>query len=407
MKLKLSLLICLISLGACDSSETGTFDSNETRVYVPVNAERGPFGLYAEVDYHEYPKPIEIDFSSLKEGNDLVSVISNYYYSISTKSKPDFVELFSDKDGGKELARKNIDKLLEFKIPNNFNRVELRGYIKSGSLIAPLLRVEPEWFGTGLISCMEDECHKASYRASTQSFNRIYTAINGRYADHWRKLDKSELEEFSQAKNNLQRFTIAPPMVEHQIPAEASRYPTVYLNFRRYDNPRRIPLLRNQEGTKRQIKPEVEPIVAWLELTAGLERKQARDKDALIDLYKKTFDYDDVKTANFSLFQRSEGRYSSLHRAINQYALSSVFWKSITPVGYIQNGDVRYVYFYPWDASGSGSGADGMGIIQFLPVRKIDQGYKLDIESMPFTPLGPITFPEGISLASEFLRLKK
>ena len=381
--------------------------SAEIRVFVPNNSHSEPIGLYMVADYHEYPQPVSIDFTSPRNGRDLISVITNHYHSLHVQDKDMHVDLYTDEDGSKEKMGESIDKLIYFQQKMEILSVELLGVLNWGKLKVPLVEVEAKPFtlGVGFLICPENECY-LTMPGRNESFNKFFAGVRGRYAKNWRIISGDELEKFKQIKSSYPSYSIIPTNSKHRPSSSNVQYPTVYLNLKEYDQRLKIPLNSDPFSLDTDTYPEVKPVIEWLSLIKTLDKNQTIDSDRIKTLLTREISHEDIETIRQTMFRLENDKYRNGYIQFSRYASTLRQWSAVTPVGYLQDGDLKYVYFYPETNFWPTNEDTGEAIIQIMPVRQTEQGYRIDLDAIPYTPKGPILVAEAIQLATYSLPIE-
>lgn len=388
-------IICISCLNNVAQAATQVFTTND--------AEGPPLGLYLEVEYLDYPEPIEIDFKSRQSGNDWRAILTNYYHSIYTQDKNAYVDLHSDKDGGRERAAESVDEFLTFRPNVKLTKVELNGMFQVGKLIFPLVKREITPKSTGpvpIIVCDGQDCFK-TIRQGRQYINALYSSLEGRYAKYLRKLSAAEREEFGLVKDNLQRYQIIPVNPVHKAPENQALYPTIYLNLQSYPRELRVPLVLSQERERTTSIEEFMPVEKFLRELKRLDSSQVQDNDTLNSIFIKAFQDEKTQYARIPLFFLRDYGFENTEAELWRYTEVVRRWSAIIPVGYLVHGDIRFVYFIP-ETSDYPVDKKGRGIVQMLPVSVTDGTYGLSFEGLPYTALSSLQFPEAIELAMQF-----
>ncbi len=375
----------------------------DLRVHIPNLVGEGSIGIYMEADYDIYEEPINIDFKKKQPGNDWRAVLSNYYHSIHTQDKDAFRALYTGKDGDFSMVEKSL-KGSSFGPDVKINKVELTKAFRQGKLVIPYRDVDanPKFIGMdSVIFCDEGACNLA------QDFDLLYLSkvvfpfYSSFEPPYSSQASPEELKEFHRVRGDFQRYLLEPSNLSHRTLGKPELNPNVYLNLKRYPKRWRFPLDPN---LKSDVKPpaDIAPIIDLFSNIKTLTFMQKiENKDLYNPMYVKAFGNDKITHLPIPLFNDRPGGYENEPSTTGLYTDRVWHWDAITPVGYLEHGEVRYIYFYP-ETDNYPLTKDGRSMIQILPVRIGVAGYHLSSDIFIGTSLGGLQFPEAIELAMKF-----
>ena len=188
---------------------------------------------------------------------------------------------------------------------------------------------------------------------------------------------------------------------EHQAPDKPEQTPTVFLDLKNY--PDRKTLNLNGEPDPQQLEtlaPEIAPVLRLLSAINALDETSLNDKAQLAAIFEGEFDNSMISNFRLPMFRLEQGVYGNASQRIQRYATTASRWESIVPVGYLDQGEIRYVFFYPI-TDFHPLDANGEGIVQVLPTVQIDGEYKLGFNGLLFSYVSPIRLPQAIMLLME------
>lgn len=371
----------------------------EYRVHIPNRVGDGPIGIYMEADYDSYPHPINIDFTKKQTGNDWRAVLSNYYHSIYTQDKSAYLSLYTDKDGDLERVRRFMEVGLSFGPDVKLMKVELFKVFRKGKLVIPRIKrkITPDLAGLSpMIFCEEDNCYLAqNYRFLTE--RNFIRPLKENYST---QATASELKDFERVRNTYQQYKIQPSYPIYRAPEQLELTPAVYLNLKRYPKRRRFTLNLNTKSDI-SIPADIAPIIELFSNIKTLTFEQKRDKTLYSLMYVQAFKQEKILKRRLPLFNDRDRGYQNERSTLFMYTDRVWHWDAIVPVGYLEHGGARFIYFYP-ETGNYPLTKQGRPMIQVLPVSQDENGYYLDIENLIYSRLDGLQFPEAIELAMEY-----
>ena len=394
----------LLGLGFCLATWIGVLIAADAiaapRVYTPNTPTSDPLGVYIRLDYTAMDDVEELNYDEMKTGKDWNAVLSNYYFSIHKRDREAFLELHTERDGGKLLAEKWVNTVIPDNIEITISNVQNLGMFRLGKLILPLVNSEinpPYAAPVPIIICYEDSCYK-TIGQFRQDFDQFYRLVRGKYEKHLRDLSESEFDQFGALENNLQHYTLTPLNPEHQAPNKPEYNPTVFLKLENYPERQSIRLVPNKNSSDlAQLTPEVKAVLDLLTEINSLDEASLNDEVKLSEIFQRSFDDPRISDFRLPLFRLEEGGYENSAQRILNYVTTASRWDAIVPVGYLDQGQIRYVIFYP-ETSFFPLDKNGQGVIQVLPVVNVDGTYKLSYSGLHFTYLSTLQLPEAIEL---------
>ncbi len=371
----------------------------DLRVHIPNLVGEGSIGIYMEADYDIYEQPINIDFKKKQPGNDWRAVLSNYYHSIYTQDKAAYLGLHTAKDGNFESVKRQTEVGPSFGPDVELKKIELLTVFRKGKLVLPRLKrdISPELAGLDpVIYCEKDGCYLAqNYQFLTE--RKFITPLKENYST---KATTAELKEFEQVKDGYQQYKIQPSNKIHRTPDRPELNPSVYLNFKRYPKRWRFPLNLDEKGDI-GTPDDISPIIKLFSNIKALTFQQTDDKTIYNPMYIQAFQQEKILKRRLTLFNDRPLGYVSERSPLSVYTGRVWHWDAIIPVGYLEHGSARFIFFYP-ETDYAPLTKQGQPMIQVLPVSRNSNGYYLDIENLIYSRLSALQFPEAIGLAMKF-----
>ncbi|MCP3891421.1 MAG: hypothetical protein GY702_21535 [Desulfobulbaceae bacterium] len=309
------------------------------------------------------------------------------------------MNLHSAKDGNFESAIQNTEVGLSFGPDVKLNKIELLKVFRKGKLVFPYIKrdISPRLAGLDpVIYCEKDGC----YLAQNYHFLTEWNFIPPLGENYSRQATTAELKEFEQVKGGYQQYRIQPTNRIYRALDRSELNPIVYLDFKRYQKRWRFPLNLDEKGDI-STPADIAPIVELFSNIKALTFQQKGDKTIYNPMYVQAFQQEKILKRRLTLFNERPLGYESERSHLSVYTGRVWHWDAIIPVGYLEHGSARFIYFYP-ETDYAPLTKQGQPMIQVLPVSRNNNGYYLDFENLIYSRLSALQFPEAIELAMKF-----